>query len=524
MLGSSENLGGFAEHFGLVDKKDKIYQKRKTTARLTTYFANTDYLPGRRADARLARDLPAPFTMEREVEHLLVNRFIPVSIVVNDQLEIVQFHGKTGAYLEPPAGQPSFSLAKMAREGLLVDLRSALDIARKTNGTVRKEGLHVRSEGGTRQVNLEVLPLRGPSAHERLYVVVFEEPVPKPAVLERKSTGRKTVKAGRSTPRETELLRRETDQLRQQLRSLICEHETTVEEFKAAHEEVLSANEELQSTNEEMETSKEELQSTNEELTTLNEEMQNRNAELGTANNDLLNLLGHVDIPVVMVSNDLRIRRFTPAAQKLLNLLPGDIGRRLGEIRPNLEVEDLEGLVREAIRAATAQERQVRTTEGEWQMLHVRPYRTWDNRIEGAVISLQDVNALKRSLDQTREYADTIVESAREPILVLDARLQVTAANPAFYRVFNAAAAETEGRLIYELGNGQWNNARLRELLEEIIPQNSRVDDFEMTHEFPHIGSREMQLNARRVELQPGHPFILLAIEDVTEKNGEGAA
>ena len=224
--------------------------------------------------------------------------------------------------------------------------------------------------------------------------------------------------------------------MREQLRSLIEEHETTTEEFKSAHEEVLSANEELQSTNEELETAKEELQSTNEELTTLNEEMQNRNAELGSANNDLLNLLGHVDIPVVMVSNDLRIRRFTPPAQKLLNLLPGDIGRRLGEIRPNLDVEDLESLAREAIRHAAPQEREVRTNEGGWQMLYVRPYKTWDNRIEGAVISLQDVDALKRTLDQTREYADTIVESAREPILVLDIKLQVTAANPAFYRAF----------------------------------------------------------------------------------------
>ena len=127
MLGASENLGGFADHFGLVDKKDKIYQKRTTSARLTTYFANSDYLPIRAGDVKLPRELPAPFTVEREVEHLLVNRFVPASIVVNDQLEIVQFHGKTGAYLEPPAGQPSFSLAKMAREGLLVDLRAALD-------------------------------------------------------------------------------------------------------------------------------------------------------------------------------------------------------------------------------------------------------------------------------------------------------------------------------------------------------------------------------------------------------------
>jgi len=524
MLGASENLGGFAEHFGLVDKKDKIYQKRKTSARLTTYFASADYLPIRTADSRLSRDLPAPFTVEREVEHLLVNRFVPASIVVNDSMEIVQFQGKTGAYLEPPAGQPSFSVARMAREGLLVDLRAALDAAKKTNAAVRKEGVQIQSEAGPREISLEVVPLRGPAAHERFYVVVFQDAANKPEVLEDKGKAGKMVKVARPAAQETEHLKRESSQLREQLRSLIEEHETTAEEFKAAHEEVLSANEELQSTNEELETAKEELQSTNEELTTLNEEMQNRNAELGLANNDLLNLLGHVDIPVVMVSNDLRIRRFTPPAQKLLNLLPGDIGRRLGEIRPNLNVDDLEALAREAIRHASSQQREVRTNEGGWQVLHVRPYKTWDNRIEGAVISLQDVDVLKRTLDQTREYANTIVESAREPFLVLNAELEVTVANPAFYRAFKVTPKETEGHLIYALGNGQWNIPKLRELLEEIVPRNSRVDDFEMSHEFPHLGSRDMLLNARRVELQPGHPFILLAIEDVTQKSREGAA
>ena len=525
MLGSSENLGGFADHFALIDKKDKIYQKRKTTARLTTYFATADYQPIRAGDAKGARGLPVPFTVEQEVEHLLVDRYVPASIVVNDQMEIVQFQGKTGAYLEPPAGQPSFSVVRMAREGLLVDLRAALDAARKTNTAVRKEGVQIQSESGPREVNLEVVPLRGPTAHERFYVVVFQDVAAKAAAAGDKTKRGKGVKVDGSMTRGADRLRREASQLREQLRALIEEQETTAGEFKSAHEEALSANEELQSTNEELETAKEELQSTNEELTTLNEEMQNRNAELGSANNDLLNLLGHVDIPVVMVSNDLRIRRFTPPAQKLLNLLPGDIGRRLGEIRPNLDVEDLEALAHEAIRRAMPQEREVRTRAGGWQMLHVRPYQTWDNRIEGAVISLQDVDALKRTLDQTRKYADTIVESAREPIVVLDARLGVTAANPAFYRTFEVTPEETEGRLIYELGNGQWNVPRLRELLEEIVPRNSRVDDFEMRHDFPRLGKREMLLNARRVELQTGHPFILLAIEDVTEKKSrEGVA
>jgi two-component system CheB/CheR fusion protein len=521
MLGEAESLGGFGDHFALVDKKDKIYQKRKTTARLATYFASTDYSPRRIEDARTGRQLPAPFTVENEVEQLLINRFVPASIVVNDQMEIVQFQGKTGAYLEPAAGHPTFSLSKMAREGLLVDLRAALSIAKKTKAAARRVGVRFQSEGKVREVDLEVLPLQGQSAQERYYVVVFQE-TPAPARPAR--AGGKAKKAELPVARENDHLKREMVQLREQLGSLIEDHESTLEEFKSVNEEVLSANEELQSTNEEMETAKEELQSTNEELTTLNEEMQNRNSELSSANNDLLNLLGQVDIPVVMVSNDLRIRRFSPPAQKVLNLLPSDVGRRLGQIRPNLDLQDMEPMVRRVIDLTTPQEREVCTKEGVWHMLHVRPYETWDHKIEGAVISLQDIDALKRSLEHTREYADTIVESAREPILVLDARMQVAAANPAFYRTFEVTPEETEARLIYELGNGQWDIPRLRHLLEEIVPRNSRVDDFEMSHNFPHLGARDMLLNARRVELQPGHAFILLAIEDVTAKNREGAA
>lgn len=319
-------------------------------------------------------------------------------------------------------------------------------------------------------------------------------------------------------------MRREIAQLKGQLATLIEDHETTLEEFKSVNEEVLSANEELQSTNGELETGKEELQSTNEELTTLNEEVQNRNAELSSANNDLLNLLGQVDIPVVMVSNDLRIRRFSPPAQKILNLLPSDVGRRLGQIRPNLDLDDMELMVRKVIELTAPQQREVRTREGVWYMLHVRPYETWDHKIEGAVVSLQNIDALKRLVNQTREYADAVIENARMPTLVLDSELRVTIANPAFYRTFGVSRDETENRLIYELGNGQWNIPQLRKLLEEIVPRNCRVDDFAMSHNFPNLGPRDMVLNARRVELHKGHPFVLLAIEDVSERRKDGAA
>ncbi len=518
MLGGSESLGTFGDHFTLVDKKYKIYQKKRSSTRLITYFTGLDFGTRRPSEPATAKLPQRGLSVEQEVERILVNRFVPASIVVNDEMDIVQFRGKTGAYLEPAAGHPSFSLSRMAREGLLVDLRAALTRARKQNTTVRTEGLQVKNNGNTREVNLEVIPIRQQGSGERFYVVVFQdaESAPsQPAARRRPEPSRQKQSA---LTRSNDQLTRETAQLREQLKSLIEEHETTLEEFKSANEEVLSANEELQSTNEELETAKEELQSSNEELTTLNEELQNRNLELSTANNDLVNLLANVSIPVVMVDNDLRIRRFTPQAEKLMNLIPADIGRRLGEIRSNLTFDELEQVARETIDTTTLQEREVQEKSGRWHVMRVRPYKTWENRIDGAVIAFQDIDALKRTLDQTRSYADALIESAREPILVLDGDLRVSTANQAFYKSFDLTPGKTISRLITEVGEGQWNIPKLRKLLQDVTPHNSRVDDFEVQHRFAKLGSRIMILNARRIEAQPGNPMVLLSIEDVTQQ------
>jgi two-component system, chemotaxis family, CheB/CheR fusion protein len=516
MLGGAESLGTFSEYFIPVDKKNKIYQKKKTATRLVTYFGGIDYNIRRSEEAKTTRQpLPAT-TVEKEVDRLLMDRFVPASVVVNEQMEIVQFRGKTGPYLEPAAGQPTFSLSKMAREGLLVDLRAAVARARKENATVRRAGVPVHSNGQSREVDLEVSPLRGPTPGERYYVIVFQEAAAKPASLEKRRDG-KAPKAREISSRESGRLRRELTQIREQFQALIEEHESTTEEFKSANEEVLSANEELQSTNEELETAKEELQSTNEELTTLNEELQNRNLELTAVNNDLLNLLGNVTMPVVIVGQDLHIRRFTPPAQKLLNLLPGDVGRRLSEIRSSLEVEDLGEFARESIDNVGPLEREVQEKEtGVWYLMRARPYKTWDSKIEGAVITFQDIDVMKRSLDVMRRYSDQIIENAREPILVLDGKLQVVNANLAFYRNFQVSREETENHPLYTLGDGQWDIPKLRELLESILPADGRVENFEVRHSFPSLGPRTMMLNARRIEPQPGRQLILLYIEDVT--------
>jgi two-component system CheB/CheR fusion protein len=238
---------------------------------------------------------------------------------------------------------------------------------------------------------------------------------------------------------------------------------------------------------------------------------------LTAVNNDLLNVLGNVTIPMVIVGQQLHIRRFTPPAQKLLNLLPGDVGRRLSDIRPNLDVEDLGQIAGDSIENVSTVEREVREAgTGAWYLMRVRPYKTWDSKIDGAVISFQDIDVMKRSLDQMHVHADALIETAREAILILDSKLHVISANVAFYRNFEVSRDETQNRPIYDLGNGQWNIPRLRELLENILPNNGRVEDFDVSHDFSHLGSRHMMLNARRIEPQPGQKLILLYIEDVT--------
>ena len=516
LLGGAESLGSFAEYFAAIDKKSKIYQKKKSPARPLTYFSGMDRGPRELAVPKTARGPEPALSVEKQVDRLLMNRYVPASIVVNQEMEIVEFRGKTGPYLEPASGQPTFSLTKMAREGLLVDLRAAMREAAKGNTKVRKEGVRIQSNGNERDVDLEVVPLRGGVPEARYYVVVFQEA--RRAAGERPSPPNPP-KARNAVARENERLKREITHLHEQLQMLMEEHEAANEESLSANEEALSANEELQSTNEELETAKEELQSTNEELTTLNEELQNRNAELTIANNDLPSLLGNVAIPVVIVGNDLHVRRFTPPAQKLLNLLPSDVGRRLSEIRPNLEMQDLGEFVRESIKSSTTRELEVQgNSDGAWYLLRARPYKTWDNKLDGAVVSFQDIDVLKRNLDQARLYAELLIENARNATLVLDGNLQVISANAAFCRTFHVTQQETRNRPVYELGDGQWNIPKLRELLDKILPDNGTVEDYEVRHEFPALGKRTMMLNARRIEPQPGRQLILLYIEDVTAK------
>ena len=237
--------------------------------------------------------------------------------------------------------------------------------------------------------------------------------------------------------------------------------------------------------------------------------------EFSKVNRDLTNLLESISIPLVMVGRDLRIRRFTRAMEPMLNLIASDVGRSITDLQPQMELPDLRRLLLDAMEGGNRKPRDIRDSHGRWYSLRILPSVGPDGKIDGAVLMLIDIDAAKRGLD----FAEAIVETVREPLVILNQNLQVMKANKTFYETFQAAREETEGRLIYDLGNGQWNIPKLRELLENILPAHSTFRDFEVTHEFEHVGRKVMLLNASEI-FNPNAQArtILLAIEDATDR------
>jgi two-component system CheB/CheR fusion protein len=400
-LGRSETIGTYRNLFEAEDAKHKIYIKRPGSAPGHGHF------PVQHGGA--ARSPLLPITprasestdLHREADRVLSAKFAPPGVLVSADLDILQFRGDTGPYLAPSPGKASLNLVKMLRDGLLIAVRAAVLRASKEQAPVREEGLRVKSSDGYRDVAIEVIPVHGSGGKDAGFLILFEDfskasgdvSVPEGSV----DRGvRRDLTPPDSPDPEKARLARELSATREYLQSLIEQQEAANEELQSANEEVQSANEELQSTNEELETSKEEIQSSNEELATVNDELNDRNAELSRANNDLVNLLGSVQMAIVMLGPDLRIRRFTPTAEKLFNLIPTDVGRPLADIKLNLEdVPELTPLLEEVLASVSTKEIDVRDGRGRWYSLRLRPYRTLENKIDGAVVMLVDMTDRK---------------------------------------------------------------------------------------------------------------------------------
>jgi two-component system, chemotaxis family, CheB/CheR fusion protein len=400
MVGNTEGIvGAGAELFEPADKRHKIYRKKLVSSPVAFGIPRERFehhLPSIANHVTPAGDMePArtPIELQREADRLLLNRYVPAAVVVNDRFDIVQTRGRANRYLELPAGKATLNLPKMAKSGLLFELQSALNQARSTSAAVRKENVPFETNGGFESVTLEVMPFQAPLQSQQTFVVTFEDTAGAPKLL---PPPRKPESAD-AMDKQISQMKQELGATKEYLQSIIEALEASNEELQSANEEIQSGNEELQSTNEELQTSKEELESANEELNTVNEEMQHRNIELTQVNNDLLNLLASVNIPIIMLDAGLSIRRMTPQVQDVLGITSADVGRPIRHIRMKSSVHDLERRMLDVIEDLQPCEVTVKDPQNHNYRLHITPYRTMDNRIEGVVLAFLDSLTPKHS-------------------------------------------------------------------------------------------------------------------------------
>ena len=513
-LGSSETIGGFTHLFSPLDSKWKIFRVKKDSTRvkpaefsLKEVLASTDF---NRMKEKMGKD-----RVEEAVDRLIVSHYAPATVLIDKRYDALFLRGPVERYLELPKGPVSMNLLKIARPGIPVKLPAALKKAEEEKVPVTLPRVPVKQNGEMKTVDVTIRPLGEKDETSGLMVVVFEESPP-PQRDRRKK--RKPRQEEESHPRVVEL-ESELQATRENLQSTIEELEAANEELTSSNEELQSTNEEMQSTNEELATAREELQSTNEELITVNSELENKVEELPWANDDISNLFASTEIGTIFLDRQLHIKRFTPAVKRVFNLLPADVGRSIGDITSKFTPGNILEDANEVLETLQMREKEI-MAEGKWFSMRFLPYRTTKDQIGGVVISFIDISEIKRierEVITARNYAQNIVNTVREPLLILDSELRVISANRSFYRFFSVTPESTVGRLVYNVGNSQWNIPELRRLLEEILPANTSFDDYVVEHEFPVIGLKKMLLNARRIEQDEETPnYILLAMEDIT--------
>jgi len=457
-LGNSESINGYSDAFTVEDRKHRIFLRKPVVAAFREFNAPSDRLrepaaaPLRVTAASVATDF------RKEAETVLLEHYAPPALVVDPSLHIVHFQGDTSPYLLPATGQPSFHLLKMVRPELVVDLRMAIHKARRAGVAVHKDAVPFGHKGQTATVRLEVRPLNKRKGKKQNLLVLFQNL--KLASLKEGSEAGGVAIGKKHIAGKVPRLERELASTREHLRALIEEHENAQAEMKAANEEVLSSNQELQSTNEELETAREELQSSNEELNTLNEELRHQNTELDILTQDLTNLLVGVDIPVLVLDADLRVRRFTPVAGTLLNLIPSDVGRPFNNIAPNLDVSDWKELFSEVIHHERVIEREVSDRNGHHYSMRVRPYKSGGNKIEAVLVVLLDTDLIYRARDEARTSGDlaraqlersestirALVESSPQSVVAVSADEKIVLANGNTEKIFGYSREELLGQ------------------------------------------------------------------------------
>ena len=445
-LGPSENLAAYPELFTTVDKKSRIFRRNDSVPAPLMTFPVLG--PARAAPFAGVRGAGEGGGRGREIaqtfERVLLDNYAPASVVINERAEILYVSGRTGKYFEFPPGVASVNAIDMARRGLRPDLHTAIHKAVKTRTEALHENVMVEINGHLQRLTLCVRPLEEIEPGSGLFMVVFQDLGP-PMTKADAEAQRQAPPASDALAQQLEKELRST---KEHLRASIEELETSNEELKSANEELLSTNEELQSTNEEMQTSKEELQSINEELQTVNGELTRKVDELDRANSDLQNLFANTNVATLFLDNELHIKKFSSEATEIFRIIATDIGRSVADFAEPFADDDLVAEVREVLRTLVPKEQQVRSADGKrWYMQRIRPYRSLDNVIGGAVLTFVDITALKEAEARIARLA-SLAASSQEAIVGLDYDGTITSWNAGARKVFGHAVEEAVGRAV----------------------------------------------------------------------------
>ncbi|MCJ7490265.1 MAG: PAS domain-containing protein [Thermoplasmata archaeon] len=519
-LGPSEGIGGLTKHLDPINKRWKFYQTKEVVTPARTIPPYTlPWVAPKQALQTGAQDIVSKEPSIAELtKAALLKSFAPPAVLTDESGEIIYVYGDTGRYLRPAPGHANLRVTDMACEGLQFELRKAIkDVISKKKPVVKKN-LKARMKDRTETVDITVRPMNEREGGSRMLMITFQNVQQPPPV--------KSVSTRRSDSPE---LKRHIEELEQELSQAQINLQDTVERLQAYNEELMSTNEEymstneeLQSTNEELQTSQEELQSVNEELAMVNAELEATNENLKTTQSDMKNLLDNTFIGTIFLDERLTIKWFNQGARNAFRIAASDTGRPLADIKSTLMSEDIISDAQSVLKSLKPIDKEVETIEGQWLLARIRPYRALDDSVGGVVLTFTDVTDLrlaKELSEESRSYAESIVNTVSESLIVLDGDLRIISVNDSYCRTFETTAEEIVGSPIYEIADGYWDIPELRELLENILPQHATFDGLEVEIETPTVGRKRMVLNSRRIMEKSGvAQHILLAVEDVTEK------
>jgi two-component system, chemotaxis family, CheB/CheR fusion protein len=405
VLGESESVGSFTNIFEPIAKREAIFRKKSGQPQMELPLQKPVPYLKENVPLKSAKVTDAKELLKEEIAQLLLEQYVPPTLLVNNNSDVISIHGQINPYISIETGAPSFNISKMVRKELRPTIQTAIYRAKKSGQGI-KQKISFELNGQVRIISVNVKPLKMKNFDEHFFLIQFEE--------KEKTKGKTAVSYKESENAQSEQIRElseDLDATKQTLQTVIEQQETVNEELRSANEEVQSSNEELMSTNEELETSKEELQSSNEELTTLNDELKNRNEDLGQLNDDLTNLMNNLDTAVVIVDSHFNIKRFTASAQELLRLTPQDIGHSIASIRLGIPVEDLEQPLSKVITDKESFRKEINAGKDRWYQTRIRPYLTEDKKIGGAVMSFADISETKALSNQVKEQERKLVQS-----------------------------------------------------------------------------------------------------------------